>query len=70
MDCNNTLIDAQLEAMFAATCEEMRQIEQPMECPIERTQHKFKKCARFFSNKVALKQHQCEPLIKKEKCLC
>ena len=68
MDCNNILTDAELEAMFAATDEEMRQIEQPMEYPIERTQHKCKKCTRFFSNQAALKQHHCEPPIKKEKC--
>ena len=37
MDCNNTLIDAELEAMFAATDEEMWQIEQAMKCPKERT---------------------------------
>ena len=30
----------QLEAMFAATDEEMRQTEQPVECLIERTKHK------------------------------
>ena len=36
MDCNNTLTYAQLKAMFAVTDEEMRQMEQPMECPIER----------------------------------
>ena len=66
MGCNNTLTDAQLEAMFATTDEEMRQIEQLMECLIERTQHKCKMCTRFFSNKAALKQHHCEPLIKME----
>ena len=37
MDCNNTLIDAELEAIFGATDEEIWQIEQPMECPKERT---------------------------------
>ena len=42
MDCNNTLTDAKLEAIFAVTDEEIRQIEQPIECPIERTQHKYK----------------------------
>ena len=68
MDCNNTLTDAELEAMFAATDEEMQQIEQPIECPIERTQHKCKKCGRFFSNEAAFKPHHCEPPIKKEKC--
>ena len=46
----------------------MRQIEQPMECLAERTKHKCKRYTRFFSNKAALKQHQCEPKIKKEKC--
>ena len=42
MDCNNTLTDAKLEVVFAVTDEEIRQIEQPMECLIERTQHKYK----------------------------
>ena len=37
MDCRNTLTDAQLDAMFAMTDEEMRQVEQPIDCPIERT---------------------------------
>ena len=43
MGCNNTLTDSQFEAMFATTDEEMRQIEQPMECLIKRTQHKSKR---------------------------
>ena len=68
MDCNNKLTDAQLEAMFVTTDEEMRQIEKPMDCPIERTQHKCKKRARFFFNEALLKQHHCESPIKKEKC--
>ena len=55
MDCNNTLDNAELKVMFAVTDEE---IQQQMECPIERT---------TFSNKAALKQHHCEPPIKKEK---
>ena len=42
MDCNNPLTDAKLEAIFVVTEEEIRQIEQPMECPIERTQYKYK----------------------------
>ena len=67
MDCNSTLNESQLEAMFATTDEEMRQIEQPMDCRIERTQRKYKKCARFFSKEAALKEHQCEPPIKTEK---
>ena len=67
MDCNNTLTDAKLEAIFAVTDEEIRQIEQPMECPIERTQHKYK-------NPIPLQRSctQAEPLwtfIKKGKCL-
>ena len=61
MGCNNALIDAQLEAMFARTDEEMRQTEQPMECLTERTQHKRKRRTRFFSNEAALKQHHCKP---------
>ena len=40
MGCNSTLTDDQLKAMFTATDEDMRQIEQPMECLIERTKHK------------------------------
>ena len=39
-----------------------------MECLIERTKYKCKSCSRFFSNKAALKQHHCEPPIKKDKC--
>ena len=54
--------------MFTATDEEMRQNEQPMECLIERTKQKCKRCTRFFSNDAALKQHHCEPPIKNEKC--
>ena len=67
MGCNNALIDAQLEAMFATADEEMQHIEQAMDCPVERTQHKCKKCVRFFSNEDGLKQHHCKPPIKKEK---
>ena len=63
MDCNNTLTNAELKVMLVVTEEE---IQQQMECPIERTQHKCRKCA-TFSNEAALKQHHCEPLIKKEK---
>ena len=68
MGCNKNLTDDQLENMFIATDEEMRQIEQPVKCLIERTKHKCKRCTRFFSNEAALKQHHCEPQIKKEKC--
>ena len=67
MGCNKNLTDDQLEAMFTATDEDMRQIEQPLESLIERTKHKCKRCTRFFSNEAALKQHQCELQIKKEK---
>ena len=69
MRCNKNLTNDQLEAMFKATDEEMRQIEQLMECLIERTKHNCRRCTRFFSTEVALKQHNCEPQIKKEKCL-
>ena len=65
--CNKNLTDDQLEAMFTATGEEMRQIEEPMECLIERTKHKCRRCTRFFSNEAVLKQQNCEPQIKKEK---
>lgn len=68
MNYNYTLTDAELEAMFVSKDEVMPQIEQRMECPIERTQHKCKKCARFFSNQAGHKQHHCKPSIKKEKC--
>ena len=68
MGCNKNLTDDQLEAMFRVTDEEMLQTEQPVECLIERTKHKCKRCTRFFSNKAALKQHHCEPQIKKQKC--
>ena len=67
MGCNNTLTDAQLKAMFAKTDKEMP-IERPMECLIERTQHKCKRFTRFFSNESTLKQHPCEPPIKMDKC--
>ena len=53
MDCNNTLTATQLKEMFATTDKEKRQIEQPMNCPIEKTQHRCKKCVRFFSNKMS-----------------
>ena len=66
MGCNKNLTDDQLEAMFTATDDEMRQTEQPMECLIER--NKCKRCTRFFSNEAALKQHHYEPPIKKVKC--
>ena len=52
MGCNNTLTDNQLKATFTATDEEMRQTEQPMECLMERTKHKYKRCASFFSMKL------------------
>ena len=68
MGCNNTLTDDKLEAMFTATDEEMRQIEQSIECLIEGTKCKCKRCTRFFSKEAALKQHHCEPAVKKEKC--
>ena len=68
MGCNSTLTDDPLEAMFMATDKEIRQIQQPMECLIERTQYKCKRCTRFFSNDAALKQHHCKSPIKKEKC--
>ena len=67
MGCNKNLTDDKLEAMFTATDEEMQQIEQPMECLIERTKHKCKRCTRFVWNKAAFKQHQYELQIKKEK---
>ena len=69
MHCNKNLTDNQLEATFTATDEEMRQIEQPIECLIKRTNHKRKSCTRFFSNESALKQHHCEPRIKPKKYL-
>ena len=59
MGCNKNLTDDQLEAMFTATDEEMRKIQQPMECLIERTKQKCKRYTRFFSNEAALKQHHC-----------
>ena len=40
MHCNNNLTDDQLEVMFTASDVEMQQIEQPMECLIERTKQK------------------------------
>ena len=48
MGCNKHLTDDQLEAMFTATDEEMWQIEQSMECLIERIKHKCKRCTRIF----------------------
>ena len=68
MGCNKNLTDDQLEAMITVTDEEMRQTEQPIECLIERTKRKCKRCTRFFSNEAALKQQHCDPQIKKEKC--
>ena len=67
MGCKKHLTNDQLEAIFTATHKEMRQIEQPMQCLIERAKNKWKSCAKCFSNKAALKQHQCELQIKKEK---
>ena len=37
-------------------------------CLIKRTKDKCRRCTRFFSNEVALKQHNCERQIKKGKC--
>ena len=68
MHCNKNLTDDQLETMFTETDEEMRQIEQAMECLIKRTNHKRKRCARVFPNKATLNQHHCKPRIKQEKC--
>ena len=65
--CTNALTDDQLEAMFTVTDQEVREIEQLMGCLIEKTNHKCKRCTRFFSNETALKQHHCEPTIKNEK---
>ena len=53
MDCNNILTATQLKEMFATTDKEKQQIEQPMNCLIENTQHRCKKCARLFSNKMS-----------------
>ena len=64
MSCKKNLTDDQLEAMFTATDEEMQQIKQPVECLIERTKHKCRRCTIFFSNEAALKQHHCEPQVK------
>ena len=66
MGCSNTLTDDQLEAMFTVTDEEIRQIEQPIECLIERIKHKCKRCTRFFFNEAELKQHHYdEPPVQK-----
>ena len=35
---------------------------------IERTKHKYRRYTRFFSNEAVLKQQNCKPQIKKEKC--
>ena len=69
MGCNKNLPDEQLEDMIIVTYEEMRQIKQPIECLIERTKYKCKRCTTFFANEAELKQHHCEPQIKNEKCL-
>ena len=68
MHCNKNLTNDQLEAMFTATDEEIQQIEQLMKCLIKRTNHKWKRYTRSFSNKLVLKQHYCEPCINQEKC--
>ena len=67
MDCNNTLTDAELEAMFSKTYEEMRQIEQPMECPIEISQHKCKKW-QILLQRICAQAAPLWPPIKKYKC--
>ena len=68
MGYNKNLTDDQLKAMFTGTDEEMLHIGKPMECLIESTKHKRKRCCRFLSNKAALKQHHCKPQIKMGKC--
>ena len=68
MGCNKSLTDDQLDTIFTETDEEIEQTEQPMECLIERTKHKCKRCTRFFSYEAVLKQHQCELQIEKKKC--
>ena len=60
MTCNKNLTDDQLEAMLTATDEEMQQIEQPVECLIERTKRKCRRCTRFFSNEAASMRHHCQ----------
>ena len=66
--CSACSVGAPPTCTSSTTDEEMRQIEQPVECLIERTKHKCRRCTRFFSSEAALKQHHCEPQIKKEKC--
>ena len=61
MCCNKNLTGDQLEAMFTAAYEEMRQIEQPTECLIERTKHKCRSYTRFL-------QTQMQTSNQKEKC--
>ena len=51
MGCNKNLSGDQLEAMLTATDDEMRQIDQPMECFIERTKHKYDS---FFFTSLSL----------------
>ena len=70
MGCNKILTNDQLKSMFTATDEEMQQTEEPMECFIERTKQKCKRCTKLLSNEAALKQHHCEPQIKIGKCPC
>ena len=70
MGCNKNLTNDQLKSMFTATDEEMQQTEEPMECFIERTKQKCKRCTKLLSNEAALKQHHCEPQIKIGKCPC
>ena len=58
MGWNNTLTNAQLEAMFATTDEEMWYIEKTLECLIECLKNPTqmcKRCTRLFSNEAALK---------------
>ena len=55
MGCNKNFTDDQLKAMFVVADEEMRLIEQPMECLIERIKHKCKRYTRLFSNNTTMK---------------
>ena len=66
MDCSSTLIDSELEDM---SVRQMRRYGRWSNqwVSIERTQHKCKKCAKFFFNEAALKHYNCESSIRKKK---
>ena len=68
MDCSSTLTDAELEYMSVRQTRRYDRWSNQW-VSIERTQHKCKKCARFFFNEAAFKHYNCESSIRKKKHL-